>query len=93
MPIICTPEELMGGGSAVWEDPIVAEVQRTRQELGAKFGIDVQAIVADIRQRQPALGSRLVSLAAPAEPVAAPDRGGVNGSSTAVSEQPPQQVS
>jgi hypothetical protein len=51
----------------MWEDPIVAEVHRTREELAAKFNFDVKAIVADIRERQAALGSRLVSLAKPAE--------------------------
>ena len=51
----------------MWEDPIVAEVHRTRQELAEKFGFDVNAIVADIRRRQATLGSRLVSLAKPAE--------------------------
>jgi hypothetical protein len=54
----------------MWEDPIVAEVHRTREELAAKFNFDVKAIVADIRERQAALGSRLVSLAKPAEPAA-----------------------
>jgi hypothetical protein len=53
----------------MWEDPIVAEVHRTRQELAAKFDFDVNAIVADIRKRQAALGSRLVSLAKCAEPL------------------------
>jgi hypothetical protein len=53
----------------MWEDPIVAEVHRTRQELAGKFGFDVNAIVADIRKRQAALGSRLVSLAKSAEPL------------------------
>jgi hypothetical protein len=73
----------------MWEDPIVAEVHRTRQELAAKFDFDVNAIVADIRKRQAALGSRLVSLAKSAEPCATPDRGGNNGAQAA----PPQQVS
>ena len=54
----------------MWEDPIVAEVHRTREELAAKFNFDVEAIVADIRERQAALGSRLVSLAKPAEAAA-----------------------
>ncbi len=49
----------------MWEDPIVAEVHRVRRELAEKFNFDIGAIVADIRQRQAALGSRLVS---PAEP-------------------------
>jgi len=45
----------------MWEDPIVAEVHRVREELAAKFNFDVNAIIADIRSRQSALGSRLVS--------------------------------
>ena len=53
----------------MWEDPIVAEVHRTRQELAEKFDFDVEAIVADIRKRQAALGSRLVSLAKSPEQV------------------------
>ena len=77
----------------MWEDPIVAEVHRTRQELAERFGFDVNAIVADIRQRQATLGSRLVSLAQPAEQGAAPDRGGVNGSAEFPSQKPPRQVS
>jgi hypothetical protein len=56
----------------MWEDPIVAEVHRTRQELAEKFGFDIQAIVADIRKRQAALGSRLVSLAKPAGAIDGP---------------------
>jgi hypothetical protein len=47
----------------MWEDPIVAEVHRTRRELAEKFDFDVNAIVTDIRKRQAALGDRLVSLA------------------------------
>jgi hypothetical protein len=77
----------------MWEDPIVAEVHRTRQELAEKFGFDVNAIVADIRQRQATLGSRLVSLAEPAKQGAAPDRGSVNGSAEFPSQKPPRQVS
>jgi len=77
----------------MWEDPIVAEVHRTRQELAARFDFDVNAIVADIRKRQAALGSRLVSLAKSAEPCATPDRGGNNGFPAAPSQQPPRPVS
>ena len=76
----------------MWEDPIVAEVHRTRRELAEKFDFDVNAIVTDIRKRQAALGPRLVSLAKGAEPGAAPDRGGTNGSAASPS-QPPRQVS
>ncbi len=44
----------------MWEDPIVAEVHRAREELAAKFDFDVKAIFADLRKRQAALGARLV---------------------------------
>jgi hypothetical protein len=74
MPIICKPEELMGG-RAMWEDPIVAEVHRIREELAARFNYDILAMFADMRNRQAGLGSRLVSLAKPAEPTDEADRG------------------
>lgn len=45
----------------MWEDPIVAEVHRTREALAAAFDFDVKAIFADLRMRQAALGRRLVS--------------------------------
>ncbi|MEX0717643.1 MAG: hypothetical protein WD066_13705 [Planctomycetaceae bacterium] len=45
----------------MWEDPIVAEVHRTREELAAAFDYDVKAIFADLRKRQAGLGTRLVS--------------------------------
>ncbi len=45
----------------VWEDPLVADVHRTREKLAAEYGFDVRAIFADLRQRQAALGGRLVS--------------------------------
>lgn len=57
----------------MWEDPIVAEVHRTRNELAAKFNFDVKAIFADLRKRQAALGSRLVR-PKKQEPGAAADR-------------------
>ena len=45
-----------------WEDPIVADVRRIREELSAKFAFDVAAIFADIRVRQTEVGHRLVRL-------------------------------
>ena len=45
-----------------WEDPIVAEVRRIREDLSAKFNFDVPAIFADIRARQASAGDRLVRL-------------------------------
>ena len=60
----------------MWEDPIVAEVHRTREELAAKYNFDVNAFFADVRKRQAALGERLVR----AEPEAKADRGRDSGS-------------
>lgn len=58
----------------MWEDPIVAEVRRTREELSAQFNFDVKAIFADLRNRQAALGERLVKRKKQAEPADAVDR-------------------
>ena len=44
----------------MWEDPIVAEVRRVREELASRFDFQVSAIFADLRKRQSSLGSRLV---------------------------------
>ena len=44
----------------MWEDPIVSDVRRIREELSERFSFDVSAIFADIRKRQTTLGSRLV---------------------------------
>jgi len=43
-------------------DPIVEEVQRVRQAYAKRFDYDLQAIVADIRQREQQHPERLVSL-------------------------------
>ena len=64
----------------MWEDPIVAEVHRIREELAARFDYDIHAMFADMRKRQAALGSRLVSLAKSAELTAEADRGRDSGS-------------
>lgn len=42
------------------EDPIVASVRKTRDELAGAFGYDVHAIFADLRRREAELGARLV---------------------------------
>jgi hypothetical protein len=44
----------------MWEDPIVSEVRRIREELSERFDFDVAAIFADLRKRQTLLGKRLV---------------------------------
>lgn len=59
----------------MWEDPIVADVHRTREKLAAQFDFDVKAIFADLRSRQAALGGRLVRQKKRAEPIAEADRG------------------
>ena len=59
----------------MWEDPIVAEVHRTREMLAAKFNFDIDAIFADMQKRQAALGDRLVTPRKRAEPTAEADRG------------------
>jgi hypothetical protein len=59
----------------MWEDPIVAEVHRIREQLAAEHNFDVQAIFADLRQRQSVLGSRLIFPKERAEPTAEADRG------------------
>lgn len=58
----------------MWEDPIVSDVRRVREELAARFDFDVKAIFADIRQRQTLLGERLVSRKERAEPAGARGR-------------------
>jgi hypothetical protein len=57
------------------EDPIVAEVHRTRAKLAAEFNYDVKAIFADLRRRQVSLGARLIAPKKHAEPTAEADRG------------------
>ncbi len=64
----------------MWEDPIVADVHRTREKLAAEYGFDVQTIFADLRTRQAALGGRLVSPKKRGEPRAEVDRPGDFGS-------------
>ena len=44
----------------MWEDPIVAEIHRTREKLAAKFDFDIDAFFVDVRKRQAELGARLV---------------------------------
>ena len=59
----------------MWEDPIVAEVHRTREKLAAEYNFDVTAFFADLRKRQASLGARLVPQKKRAEPSPEVDRG------------------
>ena len=71
----------------MWEDPIVAEVHRTREMLAAKFNFDIEAFFADIQKRQAALGDRLVSPRTRAEPTAEADRGRQSSSPESTSSE------
>ncbi len=45
----------------MWDDPIVYEVRKARQEIAAKFNYDLDAILEDARKRQHLSGHKLVS--------------------------------
>lgn len=34
----------------MWEDPIVAEIRKHREEYAARFNYDIQAIAADLKR-------------------------------------------
>jgi len=44
----------------MFDDPIVAEVRKVKEELAAKFDFDIDRIFADLMERQKANGDRLV---------------------------------
>lgn len=44
----------------IWNDEIVDEVRRVRDEHAAKFNYDISAICADIRQKQADSNRRVV---------------------------------
>jgi hypothetical protein len=69
----------------MWEDPIVAEVRRVREELSARFNFDPKAVFADIRNRQTVLGERLIQPRAPskAQSAKAAERSGPGGANQA----------
>ena len=56
--------------NAMWEDPIVAEVHRTREKLAAECNFDIAAFFAGVRKRQASLGARLIPQKKRAEPTA-----------------------
>ena len=63
----------------MWEDPIVAEVHRTRQKRAAEYNFDIAAFFAGLRKRQAALGARLVHPKKRTEPAAEDDQGKDSG--------------
>jgi hypothetical protein len=46
----------------MWEDPIVRETRKRRDEYAATFGHDADAIFEDIQKRQSQRGEKLVAL-------------------------------
>ncbi|MBN1507853.1 MAG: hypothetical protein JW955_13465 [Sedimentisphaerales bacterium] len=48
----------------MWQDPIVAETRKRRQEYAARFNHDPDAIFEDIRNRQRQKGKKVVSFSA-----------------------------
>jgi len=44
----------------MYDDPIVDEVRRIRENLAEKHNFDIGAIFKDLRRRQTELGTRLV---------------------------------
>jgi hypothetical protein len=48
----------------MWQDPIVAETRKRRDEYAARFNHDPDAIFEDIRKRQTREGKKLVSFPA-----------------------------
>jgi hypothetical protein len=59
----------------MWEDPIVAEVRRARDEYARALDYDLDAIFADLRQqqekaREQGLGDRLTPASRSGDPVA-----------------------
>jgi len=45
----------------MWDDPIVAEVRRVREEHAAKFGYDLDAIFRDIKEQERKSGYQFVA--------------------------------
>lgn len=46
----------------MWQDPIVEEVRKARDEHAAKFDYDLKRIFADLREQERASGREYVTL-------------------------------
>ena len=44
----------------MWDDPIVSEIRKYREDYAASFGYDLGRIVADLQSRQGKDGRRIV---------------------------------
>jgi hypothetical protein len=49
------------GGLIMWVDQIVEQVRSARREYAEQFGFDLQALAADLRQREKQHVGRVVS--------------------------------
>ncbi len=47
---------------SVWKDEIVEEVRRVRHEHAARFNYDLDAIAADLKEKERKSGRKVVSL-------------------------------
>ena len=59
----------------MWEDPIVAEVHRIRDQIMASFNHDIDVYVADLMKRQVELGDTIVRVKKRMEPAVSVERG------------------
>jgi hypothetical protein len=55
----------------MWNDPIVEEVRKVRDEHAKKFNYDLEAIVADLKKQQKTSKRKFVTLS-PRKPVVLP---------------------
>ena len=63
-PIVCTPEELLGGQDDPERyDPVVEEVRQIREQQAAELNFDLKAIFACARRRQKQSKRKTVSFA------------------------------
>jgi hypothetical protein len=46
----------------MWEDPIVEETRKLREEYLAEFDHDLEALVRDLKQKEQQSGRKVVSL-------------------------------
>ncbi|HSG41217.1 MAG TPA: hypothetical protein VLE27_16375 [Thermoanaerobaculia bacterium] len=46
----------------MWEDPIVEEVRKVREEHAARFDYDLEKIFKDLKERESKSGHKVVSL-------------------------------
>jgi hypothetical protein len=87
MPVICTPEELMGALASCGKTRLVAEIHRAREKLAAECNYDIKAFFAGLHKRQASLGDKLVSPKKRADPTAEADRGCPSGPPAATSSE------